>query len=49
MNPHKLQAAIDRATLKLTEKKLELYSRDKEAFYAVLDKMIIEELEDDKR
>ncbi len=49
MNPHKLQSAIDRATLKLTEAKLKLYNRDKEAFYVILDKMIIEELEDDKR
>ena len=48
MTPHQIQSAIEQAIYKLTEKKLSLFDTDKELFYAALDKMINEEMEDDE-
>ena len=48
MTAHQIQAAIEQAIYKLTERKLELFNADREAFYAVLDKMINEEMEDER-
>ncbi len=44
MTPHQIQSAIEQAIYKLTEKKLLLFDTDKELFYAVLDRMIKEEI-----
>ena len=49
MTPYQIQSAIEQAIFKLSEKKLLLFDTDKELFYAILDKMINEEMEDGNR